>query len=446
MADKDKKPPERKHAALSRHNPQCLNAKFERRLIVIAQGLQFQNKDHERKAQGLEKRDPKFAARIRADMVPHCLAKKKLVDRPPTDHGNGHFTAEYTNCNQHVKYRIEVVTKKDLFKKYLQDPKAHVVYEGHARWGRGPCFGDNTGPGEQWERGYRPTKDDGLFRMGFQFIGVPVLDIIHYKYLTSAAEATANVKGKRRLLLNPAGASRKSLKTYTLKELVEAQKRLQEWMEQGCQSASYKAWKAKHPTADWRFSFGGLSHVSDSKPDDLYKYIRNRQPSNPSAKFWGYEKRIQLNVKFKNQKTGKVRYYVHKTSQGKVATCPMPYILLYANWNGTDVTPMDIGATDLKCRVFCHFGCSTERRNWRILQFTPTIKKWKQEKGPQFAYFTTDTAYADKTRYWLINMLKYNKRSDGMYLKRCLKYTIVQTNRKLRNGPDKRKYQVCRRI
>lgn len=85
----------------------------------------------------------------------------------------------YDACQNHrAAYGVKYVYTKADFKFYLQSPRVHLIYCGHSREGRGPCFldkGTPEGPGEHWG-------DAGTFRMGFDFIGVPTSDIKEHQY------------------------------------------------------------------------------------------------------------------------------------------------------------------------------------------------------------------------------------------------------------------------
>jgi hypothetical protein len=87
-------------------------------------------------------------------------------------------TFRFVNAEQGVRFSIRVVNTKDAFITALKTPDAHVIYSGHARYGRGPCFGPGgDGPGEMWEEG--TSAGEGIFRMGFPFIAVDVHDLTH---------------------------------------------------------------------------------------------------------------------------------------------------------------------------------------------------------------------------------------------------------------------------
>jgi hypothetical protein len=92
---------------------------------------------------------------------------------------------------QGVRFIIKIVEDKDEFVKALLTPGAHVIYSGHARYGRGPCFGSGGGSrGEAWEEGTgsHPNKD-GIFRMGYPFIGIEAEELIEHGYTANLAEA-----------------------------------------------------------------------------------------------------------------------------------------------------------------------------------------------------------------------------------------------------------------
>ena len=94
------------------------------------------------------------------------------------------MTAEYMSNAQSVQYKFRLVNTQADFKKALETQGLIVVYDGHARYGRGPCFDQYSGAssesGNQWEEG---THDNnGIFRMGFPFVPVELEDMEHHQY------------------------------------------------------------------------------------------------------------------------------------------------------------------------------------------------------------------------------------------------------------------------
>jgi hypothetical protein len=90
---------------------------------------------------------------------------------------------------QQVNYTIKIVITKDEYKRYLETEGTVVVYGGHARYGRGPCFGLTNNPGEDWENGTNKKKY-GIFRMGYPYIAVPLEEVIKHKYTCNPTRAT----------------------------------------------------------------------------------------------------------------------------------------------------------------------------------------------------------------------------------------------------------------
>ena len=159
---------------------------FEDRLIIIAQGKQFRNGDRASpwsvpEIFRLPGSDRAERTALAPDGTPFQLKQlwpnlKKLPAIPIEDAPGGAF--QFINVDQGVRFTIKVVSTKDAFITALNTPGAHVIYSGHARFGRGPCFGaGGDGPGEMWEEG--TSGQDGIFRMGFPFIAVDVHDLTH---------------------------------------------------------------------------------------------------------------------------------------------------------------------------------------------------------------------------------------------------------------------------
>lgn len=97
--------------------------------------------------------------------------------------------SEYISHVQGVRFTIEETTSKTQFINWLKTPDVHVIYMGHARYGRGPCFGahgiDPANPTrllktEDWEQGSNAAS--GIFRLGYPFIGVEASEIIQHGY------------------------------------------------------------------------------------------------------------------------------------------------------------------------------------------------------------------------------------------------------------------------
>ncbi len=189
---------------------------FEDRQIILAQGKQFRNGD--RASPWSMPEVLRLSGADRAEMTAVTpkgrtvklgdtwSGLKNLAAIPIEDAPGGTF--QFINAAQGVRFLIKVVNTKDAFIAALQTAGAHVIYSGHARYGRGPCFGDGgDGPGEMWEEG--TSDQDGIFRMGYPFISVDVHDLVHgytanlapADVKPAAAEPRARIRGQRDLAL-----------------------------------------------------------------------------------------------------------------------------------------------------------------------------------------------------------------------------------------------------
>ncbi len=183
----------------------------EERLIIIAEGKQFRSGDpwcpwkvpEWYRMPGSER--AKIFLQNDWDGSPIYVGTqhksiKSLPAIPIVNRSDGSY--EYLNTDQGVRFIIKVVQTKLQFREALTTPGAHVLYDGHARYGRGPCFGEGGGSkGEMWEEGTGNGRDrprdalvhpceDGIFRMGAKYIGVEASEILDHGYTPNLAEAT----------------------------------------------------------------------------------------------------------------------------------------------------------------------------------------------------------------------------------------------------------------
>lgn len=108
-------------------------------------------------------------------------------------------------------------------------------------------------------------------------------------------------------------------------------------------------------------------------------------------------------------------------------------LLLYAGWTGTRNDPYDLGATDLRCRCFCHFGCST-RDHYRSIIRGDDYKAWQRDDPPtdRFAYFTSAPAPMHGTLYFMLYLMSNEVVSKGESWADCLKEARRLANQRLR--------------
>ena len=317
---------------------------YEDRRIVIAYGLQF----HE----------DEFNSRYTlGNFMPANLGRfpdVEIVSR-----------TEYINHRQRVRFLIEETTDKTAFMNYLETPDVHVIYDGHARYGRGPCFGRNgtadgsVRPGEDWEEG--TSASTGIFRMGYPFIGIPVKETLDHGY-------TAN----------------------PMKE-----------------SEGTPARDDCHP--DLRARRGRLrARTPERIHRNLLGHLRNHQAGD---KYWVY----------------------YASDDGEVG----PHLVHHAGWENTFSMPFDLGSIDMRCRVFCHWGCDTFHSNYRVVRF---LANWRREGNERYAYWTTASSYDGTFTRWVFHLMTYNVDNAFQSWEPSLSYAVQRTNSHLRR--DGYRYRV----
>lgn len=262
------------------------------------------------------------------------------------EHSDRHF--EYANYEQGVLYNVHRLVERDKFVEALQTDGAHVLYTGHARFGRGPCFGADSSPGEDWEDGHSPAT--GLFRMGYPYLAVPLPSILAHGY-------TAN--------------------------LVPSSVSLQE---SDCDP-------------DLKPHLGRLKPMT---AEQMGMPLDRVKVKDPEQTWWAY--------------------------MGYFAQQRVPYAVLHAGWDETTTSPWDLGATEMKARVFIHFGCSTYKHNHKVVR---EFKGWKKEGDSGHCYFTSDLSYGHVAVFYLHHLLSYDQPSRGRAWEDSLKYAVSKTNQDL---------------
>ncbi|MEW5977114.1 MAG: hypothetical protein AB1898_15035 [Acidobacteriota bacterium] len=342
-------------AAADNLNLNVVNLNYEIRKIVVAQGIQFHNADTENEITSFVPIDPTVVRFHDQLTIP-----KSLQNDFPSIVLQGDNQAVFISDPQRVEFHIEVVNTKDAFKEALLTPGIHVVYSGHARFGRGPCFGPDlrvlsaprTPPGgkptfqdrtgDDWENGSDPVKF-GLFRMGHPFVGVPFSELDEHKYHMHPVPTTQKV--------NPADVdpltSAFSLKPIRLK------------------GTPFEAFVLDNPMADT---------------------------------YWG------------------------------CTTVDGDGLLLFAGFTDTKSKPLDLGATDLRCRCLSLLACDTFKHFHPILRkrkgFTRTVTEG-------FAYFTTAPSGIQVDRFYLGSLFEFPERNDFQSWYPSLEFAVKQTNEKL---------------
>lgn len=309
-----------------------LSPTYETREIWIAYGIQFHP----------DQLTPDFKVDAHLDsVVPEYPRVEKVSD------------TEYRNHDQRVIYRLRETVDKEEFRNWLMTPGVMVVYNGHARHGRGPCFGRLVEgvPNEEWGEG-TDRFSTGQFRIGFPFIGIDGGEIVEHGY-------TAHI----------------------LKEGDEL-----------------PAAEDCHPELRPH-----LDSLVARTPDQIHANLAARLRGHaPGDRYWTYRK----------VRGGPV-FVVHR-----------------AGWQETASAPNDWGSTLVRCRAFCHFGCSTFRHNYPVVR---QLAEWRREGNERYAFWTTELAYAVTTSRWVANVICYGEENAFASWEGVLRYAVERTNRDLRN-------------
>ena len=109
------------------------------------------------------------------------------------------------------------------------------------------------------------------------------------------------------------------------------------------------------------------------------------------------------------------------------------HLFLHAGWNETIAAPLDIGATQLRCRTFCHLGCSSRLHYWNIVRKSQ-YKGFERSRPPSqgLAYFTTAPS-TKKSLYWLVYLMSYDQPNlTEAHFYETHEYAKQTANRRLR--------------
>jgi hypothetical protein len=214
--------------------------------------------------------------------------------------------SEYINHLQGVRFIIEETTSKQQFIEWLKTPEVHVVYMGHARYGRGPCFGTRgivdpqarpqvLAKGEDWEEG--SDSDSGIFRLGYPYIGVEASEVVQHGYTANPVKES---EGK------PAS------------EDCDPELR------------------------------GYLRHLQAKTPDNIYRGLTDclRDYQEGDRYYWYHSDRGVA--------------IIHHAGWQNTFSAPSDL--------GSYHDPDDPDNTEVKCRVFAHLGCSTYAHNYSLVR------------------------------------------------------------------------------
>lgn len=279
---------------------------------------------------------------------------------------------EYVNHLQGVRFIIEETTSRQTFIKWLKTPELHVIYMGHARYGRGPCFGARgifVDPvthrkmllkTEDWEEG--SDADSGLFRMGYPYIGVEASEVTEHGY-------TAN----------------------PLKEF-----------------DGPPAWADCDPDLRGHLSSPSLRPRT---PDKIHPGLVDQlRDHNDGDKYWSYD-------------SSRGRAIVHHAGWRNTFSAPSDFGALH--------DPGDPDNTQMQCRVFTHLGCSTFIHNYPVVRGID-IANWRRSGDERYAYWTSAPSAPHALGPWVHAVISYNRWNCYFPWEPSLEWAVQRANRSLR--------------
>jgi len=345
---------------------------YETRIILLAQGIEGHDEDIAEKRDIIDKNPELYPAKRWSSYAPHLeflseqfddfeiVEDVSKINEILSKHKVNGFNSIrkagiYKSEKQKVKFVIVSVVSKRDYKKALETEGIHVIYAGHSRYGRGACFDTYKGlhkkEGEQWGTG--TGDDNGLYRLGYQYVPISAGDVEKHKYFF-----------------------------YPIPVEEDAPPR-----------------EGKHPFSRHPHARGPLGKIR--LPLEIQHLVHPSIESS-SDTYYGFKKG------------------------------PEDHILVKAGWDGTVNKPNDLGATDLKCLVFCHFGCSSAVHYWDIVR-RKEYKGWERPKPPteKYAYFTKVPTDKRVTNWWLYYILSYDKKNNGEPWWDSLQWAKKKANQKL---------------
>jgi hypothetical protein len=252
--------------------------------------------------------------------------------------------------------------------------------------------------------------------MGYPYLPTPASEIIHYGYTPNLVEVRKGRPAKAKCHPEIQGNYGK-LHAYSIPEIAQALER--QW---------HAEYRQAHKVIDkedsfehvhelelqlWDDSSFGLDALEIGDNKDCYERRLERcigVPADAGYRFWGYDAYSKGALK---------RFLIHD-----------------AGWRNTVSVPWDLGATDMQCRVLCHFGCSTLKHNRPIIR-GKNHKNWRQEDDDHYGFFTDATAYMMTASRWIYHLLTYPEYNAFEPWKDSLKYAREQTNTDLKNMKQK---------
>jgi hypothetical protein len=365
--------------------------KVENRAIIVLKGLDFQDSPL-----------PYVQARLKKD-------NSLSMDMADDDN------AVFYSAPQSVRFVLRVLRDKATFKAHLESPEHHVIYGGHARYGRGACFGPNSSPGDVWDVGTSntPNSHDGLYRLGFHYVPIPLEDILHHGYTYTPVAASvpmshgAQLKDERHPDIQ---GQLGNLSTTTIKRL-SRHSDIMHALARGPLLDDYKARGIDPKTVPADQMRADLDAQADKIRAALVAQLDSK--FTPDTEIWFFNG--------------------GNFAEGGARLAQLP---LEAGWKDTINAPFELDKTKVACRTFCHFGCDSFHH---FSDIVTRLKGFKQTGNEGYSFYSTSVVPCSgrvaTAVFWIYHLLTYDKYNAYQSWGPSLKYTMDHANRDIRNDP-----------
>ena len=103
-------------------------------------------------------------------------------------------------------------------------------------------------------------------------------------------------------------------------------------------------------------------------------------------------------------------------------------LLLVADWTNSISTPMDLGATNIRCKCATFLGCST-LKHWHPI--VRGRKGFTQSDNEGYAYFVDRVSDDKVDPLWMANWFKFPERNDFESWEPSLEFSRMRCNKTL---------------
>lgn len=351
-------------------------AGLPKREIYVFEGAEFIDMEA---TQNILRDPPSLAVRFPSSINRYVRDAYRVMNTlPPLALEGGPYEVELTNPLQGLTFKLHFRRSILDLKAALERQDVGVIYQGHARHGRGPCFGPRGRPqpppqgegntGDFWNDG--DGMQLGIFRMGYDYLSVPQSEIVEHGYHTDIAKlSTHALAGDLRRVTNP--------------------------------------WSLRTPPFIWE---------PECDPDMRAHYpalVQNQRSQYPKT-MGALDAALSQYLPAGTQSTEEVHAY-----RARERKQLQDFVVLSAG-------ARHLRETTVRCRFFAHLGCSTLAHNAAIFRTHVT-----QAGGARYAVWTTQKSWRLSYLLFLHKCLTFPKPAANDDWLTPLCWATEETNRLL---------------